>query len=140
MLNRFKKLYGSSEETIIAFGDYEQSQHRQYHEPVKGKGFRTLFRKAGYQLFLVDEFRTSCRCSGEGCAGECTTFKECENPRPWRKGEMIMRHGLLKCKTCAKLWNRDTNASRNIYKIAYSAIKREPRPSYLCRSSPRLIQ
>ena len=140
MLNRFKKLYGTSDETIVAFGDYEQAQHRQYHEPVKGKGFRSLFRRAGYKTFLVDEFRTSCRCSVEGCAGECIKIRPCYNPRPWKQDLLIMRHGLLKCKTCAKLWNRDTNAARNIYKIAYNAINKEPRPPYLCRSSHRLNQ
>jgi len=28
-----------------------------------GKGIRTLFRKNNYNVFLVDEFRSSCKCS-----------------------------------------------------------------------------
>jgi hypothetical protein len=34
-----------------------------FKEPSVGKGIRTLFRKAGYKTYLVDEFRTSCGCS-----------------------------------------------------------------------------
>ena len=80
MLNRFESIFGKPSDTIIGFGDFEQYKHRKYKEPVKGKGFRTLFRKAGYKVYLVDEFRTSCRCSS--CEGECKTFRECDNPRP----------------------------------------------------------
>lgn len=139
MLNNFYKLYGNPEETIIGFGDFEQYQHRKFKEPVKGKGFRSLFRKAGYKVYLVDEFRTSCRCSNcESDDGICKTFRECENPRPWRNGR-ILRHGLVKCKTCSGLWNRDTNASRNILKITLDEINRLGRPEYLKRSQ-RLTQ
>jgi transposase len=130
MINRFKSLFGTGNETIIAIGDFEQSQHRKFKEPIKGKGFRDLLRKAGYQVFLVDEFRTSCRCSS--CEGVCSTFRECENPRPHREG-IIKRHGLLKCETCNKLWNRDTNGASNIWKIAYNAIQGLERPEYLRR-------
>lgn len=131
LLARFKKLFGRPEDTIIAIGDFEQRKHRKYKEPIKGKGFRTLFRKAGYGVYLVDEFRTSCRCSA--CGGECKTFRKCENPRPYRSGS-ILRHGLVKCKTCSRLWNRDTNAASNIWKIAMSAIRGEERPDYLRRA------
>jgi hypothetical protein len=131
LLARFKKLFGGPDETVVAIGDFEQRKHRKYKEPVKGKGFRTLFRKAGYEVYLVDEFRTSCRCSA--CGGECKTFRVCENPRPFRTGS-VLRHGLVKCKTCSRLWNRDTNAASNIWKIAASAIRGESRPDYLRRA------
>ncbi len=134
MLARFEKMFGSPEEIVIGFGDFEQKQHRKYKEPVKGKGFRALFRKAGYQVYLVDEFRTSCRCSV--CEGETSTFRECVNPRPWRRAvqPVVIRHGLVKCKTCARLWNRDTNASRNIHKIIMNEIAGLDRPAYLRRA------
>ena len=131
LLKRFEKLFGSGEETVVAIGDFEQRQHRKFKEPIKGKGFRTLFRKAGYEVYLVDEFRTSCRCSA--CHGECKTFRECDNPRPFRSGR-ILRHGLVKCKTCSKLWNRDTNAASNIWKVAMAAIGGHERPEYLQRA------
>ena len=130
MINEFKKIFGSPDDVIITIGDWNQHSHMKYKEPVKGKGFRKVFRKAGYKVFLVDEFRTSCRCSD--CEGECSTFRYCENPRPYKSGT-ILRHGLVKCQTCSRLWNRDMNAGRNIYKIAMCAIEGKNRPEYLCR-------
>ena len=103
-----------------------------FKEPVKGKGFRNLFRKNGYNVYLVEEFRTSCRCSG--CGGLCTKFHECENPRPYRD-EAVLRQGLVKCQTCSRLWNRDVNASLDIWKITRNAIDGLARPQYLQRQS-----
>jgi transposase len=131
MINRFKKLFGDGENCIVAIGDWDQGQHRIFKEPVKSKGFRETFRKAGYQVYLVNEFRTSCRCSA--CEGECKTFRKCVNPRPWMNG-IILRHGLVRCKTCSRLWNRDTNAASNIWKIANNAIQGLERPEYLQRA------
>jgi hypothetical protein len=60
MIREFKEKFGSGEEVVVAIGDWEQRQHRKFKEPTKGKGFRTLLRKASYDVYLVDEFRTSC--------------------------------------------------------------------------------
>ena len=98
-------------------------------EPVKGLGFRSLFRKAGYKVYLVDESYTSTKCSA--CeVGVCAKFRRCDNPRPYREGR-ILRHGLVKCSNCARLWNRDVNAASNIWKIADKALSGEERPAYL---------
>jgi transposase len=141
-MNRFRQIFGSSNDVVIGIGDYEQHQHRKFKEPVKGKGFRQMFRRAGYQhVYLVDEHRTSCRC--HSCknvieenyvvGGECRTFRICKNPRPWRKEKDIIRHGLLMCQTCKKLWCRDTNASLNILEIMNSVREGAERPKYLQR-------
>src|SRR5690606_5622617 len=85
----------------------------------------------GYRVYLVDEFRTSCRCAKcEG--GECKKFKLMPNPKP-SKDNLRLVHGLLRCKNCANVWNRDCNGAKNIYKIAYNAINGIERPDYLCR-------
>ena len=60
-------------------------------------------------------------------------FNKLMNPRPW-KHNSIFRHGLVKCKTCSGLWNRDTNASTNIMKITEGTINGSGRPDYLKRS------
>ena len=141
-VNRFKKVFGSPDQVVIGVGDYEQHQHRKYKEPVKGKGFRDMFRKAGYRnIYLVDEHRTSSRCHHcsdivkDNCVvgGECQTFRICQNPRPWRREEQIVRHGLLMCQTCQKLWCRDTNAALNIWKIMKNTQEAKDRPMYLQR-------
>jgi len=65
-----KRIFGDEKEVVVCFSDYEQKQHMKYKEATKGKGMRTLFRKAGFQTYLVDEFRTSrmcCKCEGGSC-------------------------------------------------------------------------
>jgi transposase len=115
MINRFNKIFGSPENTIICIGDFEQRKHRKFKEPIKGKGFRTLFRRNGYKTYLVDEFRTSCKCSHcETEKGDCIQFRKCRNPKP-KQNNSILRWGVLMCKTCSALWNRDENSARNIY-------------------------
>ena len=132
MLNNFKRIFGNEKDIIVCFGDYEQKKQMKYKEATKGKGMRTLFRKAGFQTFLVDEFRTSCRCSK--CEiGICKKTMVRENPKPYKSGNVLI-HGLICCKNGCGYWNRDVNGATNIYKIAYNAINNKERPNYLSRS------
>jgi transposase len=102
-----------------------------YKEPTKGKSLRELLRKYGYEVYLVNEYNTSKKCSL--CHNDCEKFMERENPKPYREGKILV-HGLLKCKTCQKLWNRDENSSINIYILALNAISKLNRPEYLSRT------
>ena len=95
---------------------------------------------------MVDEFRTSCKCSNCN-GGVCEKFMVRKNPKPKPKktkenpkkelkyDELRLVHGLLRCKSGCGLWNRDRNGSSNIYKIAETAINKLERPSYLCRET-----
>ena len=146
MVRNFKKALGNPEEVVICIGDWEQRKQMKFKEPTLGKGIRTLFRKNNYKVFLVDEFRTSCKCSNCN-GGVCEKFMVRKNPRPNPKknkenpkkeikyDEMRLIHGLLRCKSGCGLWNRDRNGSSNIYKIADNAINNVERPSYLCRET-----
>lgn len=105
-----------------------------YKEPTKGIGMRKLFRQNGYKVYLVDEFRTSCMCSNcEDEEGKCEKFMTRENPKPYKSGDILV-HGLLTCKKCSGVWNRDVNSATNIYRIAYNVINGLERPKYLCRT------
>ena len=130
MIKNFKNKFGSEKEVCICIGDWEQKTQMKYKEPTIGKGIRKIFKRNEYEIYLVYEFRTSCRCSK--CEGECETFRKCKNPKPFRTG-FLTRHGLVKCTTCKCLWNRDENSSNNIYKISKCAINGLERPKYLCR-------
>jgi transposase len=132
-INRLEKLFGKPNEVVTGIGDFEQHQHRKFKEPVKGKGLRTLLRKHGYDVYLVDEHKTSCTC--HNCHGRCETFRYCQNPRPWKQEQTIKRHGLVMCQTCHSIWNRDVNASLNIYEIMKSHIEKRKRPEHLLRSN-----
>ena len=113
--------------------DWEQRKQMKYKEPTIGIGMRTLFRKNNYKVFLVDEFRSSCKCSQ--CEnGLCEKFRIRKHPNK-KKDELRLIHGLLRCKSGCGLWNRDRNGSSNIYKIAEKAINKLERPSYLCRET-----
>lgn len=137
LINQFKKIFGNEKDTIICFGDFEQRKHMKFKEPIKGKGMRTLFKKNGYKTYLVDEFRTSCKCS-KCDVGSCEKFMVRKNPKPFRDNLRLV-HGLLSCKNCANVWNRDCNGAKNIYKIAYNSIHFMNRPSYLCRNTSGVL-
>jgi hypothetical protein len=71
----------------------------------QGEGLpRTLFRKAGYGVYPVDEFRKRVRWRVQDVQGVS---------RPYRSGS-VLRHGLVKCATCSRLWNRDTNEDSRV--------------------------
>ena len=140
MIENFKKKFGEAKDVVVAFGDWSQKKQMKFKEPTKGKSFRTLFRKAGYSVFLVDEFRTSKMCS---CCkkeeGVCEKFKKIFSPRPWRKDVENICNGLVKCKTCNTLFNRDVNSTLNIREIALNALNGLERPSFLCKFSSPVI-
>ena len=130
MIKQFTRLFG--QDAIVCFGDFEQKKQMKYKEPTIGRGVRKLFKKAGFQTYLVDEFRTSCRCSK--CEiGVCSKTMVRENPRPYRKGSVFV-HGLIRCKNGCGFWNRDVNGATNIYRIAKDAIDGKGRPGYLSRN------
>ena len=137
MICEFKKTFGNPNDVVICIGDWEQKQQMKYKEPTLGKGMRTLFRKNNYRVYLVDEFRTSCKCSNCN-GGICEKFMVRENPDK-RKDDLRLIHGLLRCQSGCGLWNRDRNGSSNIYKIAYNAIHKMERPSYLCRETKKEV-
>lgn len=133
MINNFKKIFGKPEEVIITIGDWEQKKQMKYKEPTKGVGMRKLFRQNNYKVYLVDEFRTSCMCSiCKTEIGRCKKFQIRKNPKPYKSGNILV-HGLISCKNCFNVWNRDVNGATNIYRIAKNAINGLERPKYLCR-------
>ena len=133
MINNFKKIFGKPEEVIITIGDWEQKKQMKYKEASKGVGMCKLFRQNNYKVYLVDEFRTSCMCSVcKEETGRCEKFQIRENPKPYKSGNILV-HGLLTCKKCSGVWNRDVNSATNIYRIAKNAINGIERPKYLCR-------
>jgi transposase len=129
MLNNFASIYGESKDVIVCFGDYDQG-HLKHCEPVKGKYYRDLFQRSGYEVYLVDEYKTSITC--HDCEGRLEHVLKRRSPRPWVKSEKEYPvHGLFGCKTCLggkRRWNRDLNASRNILRLALCAFHGQERP------------
>lgn len=138
-INRFRSKFGPPATTLVCLGNWSQNNHRRFHQPVKGKGFRDMFRRAGYDVVLVDEFRTSCTCST--CQIPTAKCKEVQLPFERRSPQQPHRtriHGLLQCSHCERKWNRDTNAAINIARAARAELNGVARPLYLCKQ-PRAI-
>ena len=125
MIDKFKNKFGNNKDVIICVGDFEQRKHMKFKPPTKGIGIRKIFKQAGYKLFLIDEFRTSCKCSN--ChGGECKKFLASNNG-------FGLCHTLLRCKNGCGVWDRDRNGAKNIHHIAYNIISGKNRPEYLSR-------
>ncbi|PIA15970.1 hypothetical protein COEREDRAFT_43914, partial [Coemansia reversa NRRL 1564] len=69
-----------------------------YHASIPGKGLRRMLVKHGFQVFLIDEFKTLTwyLYCGEG---QLKKFLDIDNPRPHRQAEMpvIRSHAVLRC-------------------------------------------
>jgi len=134
LINEFSKKFGDPATTVVFMGNWSESRHRRFHEPVKGKGFRDLFRKAGYQVLLVKEHKTSKMCSEcQVDDATCASFRRVKNPRPHMRQRFpeVICHGLVKCSRCLRLWNRDPNAASNIWVASNAAVNNNARPHYL---------
>ena len=133
MINNFKNKFGNKDKVIITMGDYDKKEHMKGLEPCICKKFRRLFRNAGYQIFLVNEFRTSklCNC----CHEERLSHK----PKDIKKGKLILVHGLL-ChidskQSCELIHNRDKNAVQNMLYIVNEIKKTGKRPVKFTREN-----
>ena len=135
-INRFNDKFGDNKNVVIGIGDFQEKTFMKYKEPTKTKGFRKMFMKHGYEIYLVDEFRTSCRC--HNCFSECEKFKKKTKIKD-EKETSYLAHGILRCKNvnyCKNsnvkdknlLWMRDKNGCQNIRMLADYAIKNKPRP------------
>lgn len=137
MINQIKSKFGDPSDTIIALGDWSSGNyHMRGKEPTKGKGMRKTLRRAGFKVYLVDEHNTSAKCHNCSCKLEKFHYRGSKKPKT--KGQKLLVHGLLRCKTengCGSLWNRDVNGSLNIRKLALAALRREERPEAFRRKN-----
>ena len=141
MINNFKKIFGDTNKVLVCIGDYDEKHCLKFNEPTKGKSIRKLFKNAGYNLFIVNEYNTT---KINHFTGEVTEkFRMIQNPRP-RKDNEYLRHGLLRSKNVNKnksmaeymLLNRDLNGSMNIRQKALCIIKNEKMPKHLKHKLP----
>ena len=64
MINNFRATFGSPEDVLILMGDYDRQSGFRNVEPTICKRFRILFKRAWYEIYLINEFRTSMLCNG----------------------------------------------------------------------------
>ena len=102
-------------DAVLLAGDWS-APNQKYHQPIRGKGIRDALRLRGFQVFLLDEFRTSKVCP-RCMEPSLKKFKRVINPRLWQRDEypMVSCNGLLRCTSqeCMQImrgthrcWNR----------------------------------
>ena len=75
------------------------THHMKGVEPAINKRFRKLFKNAGYQIFLINEFNTSKLCNGCHCENEKFLRKPSKKKKDEGKGKMRLCRGLLRCQS-----------------------------------------
>lgn len=123
---------------IIGRLDFDKGDNMKGKEPVICKKFRKIFKNAGYETYLVNEFRTSklCNC----CHKEIEPFleKKSNKPKDIKNNKKIICHGLLRHTDvkpqCEIIHNRDKNAVQNMLFIVETIKKTGKRPLAFSRS------
>ncbi|CEG79052.1 hypothetical protein RMATCC62417_13566 [Rhizopus microsporus] len=109
------------EDAVFVMGNWFAS-HARYHEPIGDLGFRRLLKKHEFQVFLIDEYKTS-RCCPTCHNESFRTFRHVPNPRPYQheRYPTVVCHGLLRLAMAApdryRLWSRDATACLNYMHI-----------------------
>jgi hypothetical protein len=146
MINNFKNKFGISGKptnTLICFGDWSKGNTPKNQVSTKGKSLRKLFTDAGFSLVLVDEFRTSkmSYLLDAEQSQKMKKFKMIHSPRPNKKDNLQLCHGLLRSKCVLNnksdrhlVMNRDLSGSLNILHKAKCNLFSQPIPIYLTRA------
>ena len=147
MLNKFEDIFGYPEFTDVIMGDYDNGGiHLKGKEPCVTKRIRKLLRTKGYNVYLINEFRTSMLCNK--CDHKVTRFH-------YRKlkgsDKEVLVWGLVRCtnENCkphsknqqsdkvygTTIYNRDANAVVNMIDIVKELIATGKRPPAFTRLS-----
>jgi len=127
---------------VPVFGDATIG-NKKFHPSTPCLGIRDLLHRKGFDILVLDEYRTSSRCPL--CKSDVKPFKYRRTPRPWRDNDSPhLVHGLLKCESeeCRtmldgkeRLWNRDLLATLNFRTILNGLRSGQGRPVYLTQGN-----
>lgn len=110
--------------TIIGWGDWSQQDGFLRGTPkAPVKRFRRAFKKMGFTIVKVDEYRTSKCCSVCGHVTKNASYGG------------VRCHQVVHCRNseCGLFWQRDCNAARNMRNILLTMLQGQPRPEALQR-------
>ncbi|KAJ2503561.1 hypothetical protein GGH96_000121 [Coemansia sp. RSA 1972] len=104
LMNRLRERF--SQDAVFILGNWGAPMAK-FHEPIRGKGWRTLLKRAGFDVYLIDEYLASKTCPI--CEERISTFHKVRNPRPFQRSKrpMVKCHGLLGCQsqTCMEFFD-----------------------------------
>ena len=123
LINNFRNKMGFEKDTVVIIGDNGlKDVIVKGLESTLSKGIINIFKKSGYETYIIDEFRTSLLCNN--CENKLSKFLDVESKKPRTKGKIYKSHGILRCQsstqTCNVIHNRDKNAVKNMLKLTYS--------------------
>ena len=140
MINAFKEIMGTPKEVVVVIGDYSDRGLKGTKSFITKK-WRNIFKRHGYQVYLIDEYNTS---KISNCCGNLAEnfiprrHNKCEEKRlkkvayEERSGDKSLVWKLVRCKVCKSIHNRDVNAVKNMFKIIEAHLKRLHRPKIYC--------
>jgi hypothetical protein len=146
LINNFSNKYGKPENTIFVLGDWDKGSYNMKGvEPIICKRIRRIFKNAGYESYLINEYCTSklCNC----CHKELDKFliRKSNKPKDIMKNKNILVNGLLRhqdvnpngeqehLQICKIYHNRDKNAVQNMISIVKELKKSGKRPLQFTR-------
>jgi hypothetical protein len=146
MIKNFYKKFGSPNDTIIYFGDYDCGGHNMKGvEPAICKKFRRIFKNTGHKVYLINEYCTSKLCNHCNCELEKFLVRKSNKPKDIKKNKKILVTGLLHHEdvnpkgeqdnklVCKIIHNRDKNAVQNMINIVECIKKTGKRPEAFTR-------
>ncbi len=141
LINNFSNKYGKPENTIFVLGDWDKGSYNMKGvEPIICKRIRRIFKNAGYETYLINEYCTSKLCNH--CHQELDKFliRKSKKPKDIKKNKSIIVNGLLRHQdvnsneeqeqelVCGIYHNRDKNAVQNMISIVEELKKSGKRP------------
>jgi hypothetical protein len=141
MINNFSEKIGNKDTTTVIVGDYSvHSTNMRGTIPAISKKIIKIFKRYGYEVYLINEYNTSKLCNE--CCSKTEKFHKRKSQKPKLKGQYELVHGLLRCQSseCEIIHNRDKNAVKNMLKIVKSIKEKGERPKEYCRKITRPYQ
>ena len=129
MIKLFSKKMGTPDKTYIVLGDWSEKHQMKGKESSISKKTRKIFRRNGYQVYMIDEYNTSKICSR--CKkGRCENFRKKKIKDKNGKEREVLVWGLVICRNnkCQQIHNRDKNSTNNMEYISKEVFAGKKRP------------
>ena len=85
IIKNFKKKFGRPKECLLVFGDWSKEDNMKGKEPIISKKIKKIFKQQKYDVYMIDEYRTSKLC--HKCCGECEGFLRRDSHKPKHKNK-----------------------------------------------------
>ncbi|KAL0224747.1 hypothetical protein RCL1_002659 [Eukaryota sp. TZLM3-RCL] len=130
-INRFKTTFGAPSDVLIGYGDWSHESGRRKGKisTIKGKALRSILRKSGYNILMVNEYRTSKCCSScvrngiQGINSHDNLFHEKNNEKKtiqYKDPNFIRKQNKLKERIRLKAMEEDVD-----FDVAWEKFKKE---------------